>query len=173
MKEHDLNDSGVQAAVRQVADEYLDDPNINSVGVGYKETDGQRTDDLVLQFTVGTKFGPEALAAAPTREIPKTIEANGITFDTDVLEREFQPHEVVAAPLTNRKRRIDPMQPGASIANFRVTAGTIACFVQEKGTGKRRVLSNWHVLDGGGDVGDPISQPGSADDPRTAENFCG
>jgi endonuclease G len=173
MNEHDLNDAGVQDAVRQVADEYLDDPNINSVGVGYKETDGERTDELVLQFTVGTKFGPEALEAAPTREIPKTIEANGITFATDVLEREFEPHEVVAAPLTNRRRRIDPMQPGTSIANFRVTAGTIACFVQENGTGKRRVLSNWHVLDGGGDVGDPISQPGSADDPRTAENFCG
>jgi endonuclease G, mitochondrial len=173
MQERDLNSADVQAAVRQVAEEYLNDPNINSVGVGYRETDGERTNDIVLQFTVGTKFAPEALDAAPTREIPKTIEANGITFGTDVLEREFEPHQVVAAPLADRKQRIDPMQPGVSIANFRVSAGTIGCFVQENATGRKRVLSNWHVLDGGGDVGDPISQPGSADDPRTTENFCG
>ena len=92
MQERDLGDPEVQAAVRQVADDYLDDDNINSVGVGYKETDGERTEELVLQFTVGQKFAPEALEAAPTREIPKAIEANGITFATDVIERDFAPH---------------------------------------------------------------------------------
>src|SRR5918992_5997026 len=173
MNKRDLEDPGVQAAVRQIADEYLQDPNINSVGVGYSETDGARTDELALQFTVGQKFAPEALAAAPTREIPKTIERNGITFATDVIEREFVQQRVVPRPSTERRRRIDPLVAGTSIANVGVTAGTLGCFVQENGTGKVRLLSNWHVLDGGGDIGDPIAQPGPLDEPRTSENICG
>jgi endonuclease G, mitochondrial len=173
MHERDLDDANVQAAVREVADEYLDDPNINSVGVGYKETDGERTDELVLQFTVGQKFAPEALATAPTREIPETIERNGITFGTDVIERDFAPHQVVTFLAVERRRRVDPMVPGVSIANVDVTAGTLGCFVRENGTGKLRALSNWHVLDGGGDVGDPIAQPGPLDDPRASDNLCG
>ena len=93
MRKRDLNDkAAVQAAVRQVADEYLPDPNINSVGVGYKVTDGKRTQTLALQFTVGQKFAPEALEAVETRPIPEQIVANGITFATDVVEREFEPH---------------------------------------------------------------------------------
>jgi endonuclease G, mitochondrial len=167
MHEQDLGDPDVQAAVRQVAEEYLADDNINSVGVGYKETDGERSEELVLQFTVGTKFAPEALEAAPTREIPKSIEANGITFATDVIERDFVPH------LTDRQQRVNPMAPGVSIGNVKVTAGTLGCFVQENGSGELRVLSNWHVLDGGGNVGDAIAQPGRLDDPNTAANLCG
>ena len=167
MQERDLGDPEVQAAVRQVADDYLDDDNINSVGVGYKETDGERTEELVLQFTVGQKLAPEALEAAPTREIPKAIEANGITFATDVIERDFAPH------LTERRARVNPMAPGVSIGHVNVSAGTLGCFVQENGSRDLRVLSNWHVLDGGGSVGDAIAQPGRADDPSTAANLSG
>src|SRR4051794_21814569 len=125
MRKRDLkNTDAVQAAVRQVAEEYLRDPNITSVGVGYKVKDGRQTNALALQFTVGTKFAPEALEAAPTRPIPETITANGITFDTDVLERDFEPHPVAVAIETksDRKRRADPMAPGVSIANVHVTA---------------------------------------------------
>jgi endonuclease G len=128
MRKRDLNDkAAVQAAVRQVADEYLPDPNINSVGVGYKVTDGKRTDILALQFTVGQKFAPEALEAVETRPIPDQIVANGITFATHVVEREFEQHPVAVATDTKseRKRRLDPMLPGISIGNVHVTAGTL------------------------------------------------
>ena len=168
MQERDLGDPEVQAAVRQVADEYLDDDNINSVGVGYKETDGERTEELVLQFTVGQKIAPEALEAAPTREIPKAIEANGITFATDVIERDFAPHR----SRSGGAHGSNPMAPGVSIGHVNVSAGTLGCFVQENGSRDLRVLSNWHVLDGGGSVGDAIAQPGRADNPSTAENLC-
>ena len=167
MHERDLGDPDVQAAVQQVAEEYLDDDNINSVGVGYKETDGQRTEELVLQFTVGQKFDLEALEAAPTKEIPKAIEANGITFATDVIERDFQPQ------LTDRQSRVNPMAPGVSIGHVKVSAGTLGCFVQDNSSRELHVLSNWHVLDRGGNIGDAIAHPGRADDPNTAENVCG
>jgi hypothetical protein len=57
----------IQAAVRQVADEYLSDPNINSVGIGYRVRAGERTNELVLQFTVGKKVKLEALESVASR----------------------------------------------------------------------------------------------------------
>lgn len=177
MRKSDLKNNGaVQAAVRQVADEYLADPNINSVGVGYKVTDGKRTNQLALQFTVGQKFAPEAIPEALTRPIPKTITANGITFDTDVVEREFEQHPVAVETGTKseRKKRLDPMKPGISIGNVHATAGTLGCLVKEQGSGELRVLSNWHVLNGDkGALGDEIAQPGPYDDNRVSENICG
>ena len=177
MEKSDLQDKdAVQAAVRQVADEYLPDPNINSVGVGYKVTDGKRTNELALQFTVGQKFAPEALEAIATRPIPETITANGITFATDVVERAFTQHPVAVETQTKseRKRRLDPMQPGVSVGHVRATAGTLSCLVQENASGEVRVLSNWHVLNtDSGVLGDPIVQPGPYDDNRVSENACG
>jgi endonuclease G len=177
MRKSDLKDKEkVQAAVRQVADEYLKDPNINSVGVGFKEVDGKRTEQLSLQFTVGTKIAPEALEAAPTREIPKQITANGIDFETDVVERRFEKHPTAQEPpeKSERKRRLDPIVPGISIGHVDSTAGTLGCFVKDTATGELRLLSNWHVLQGEtGDIGDRIMQPGPYDDNRIDQDVCG
>src|SRR5512132_1516020 len=97
MRKRDLKDKrAIQAAVRQVADDYLKDPNINSVGIGHKMKDGKRTGELALQFTVGQKLAPEALEAVATRPIPETITANGIKFRTDVVQRDFTQHPVAA-----------------------------------------------------------------------------
>jgi endonuclease G len=177
MRKRDLKrQEAVRAAVRQVADEFLRDPNINSVGVGYKVRDGKRTDELALQFTVGQKLAPEALEVAAIPLIPETITANGITFTTDVVEREFQRQPTVVATDTKaqRKRRLDPMMPGVSIGHVRSTAGTLGCLVRESASGETRLLSNWHVLHGEtGELGDPIVQPGPFDDNRISENSCG
>ena len=177
MRKRDLKDKrAIQAAVRQVADEYLKDPNINSVGVGHKLTDGKPTGELALQFTVGQKVAPEVLEAVATRPIPESITANGITFTTDVVEREFRRHPVAVDtnPKPERKRRLDPMMPGVSIGHVRTTAGTLGCLVREDESGQTRVLSNWHVLNGEtGELGDAIAQPGPFDDNRVSGNTCG
>jgi endonuclease G len=177
MRKRDLKDKqAIQAAVRQVADDYLKDPNINSVGIGHKMKDGKRTGELALQFTVGQKLAPEALEAVATRPIPETITANGIKFSTDVVERDFTQHPVAAETDSKpeRKRRLDPMMPGVSIGHIRTTAGTLGCLVKEDESGQTRVLSNWHVLNGEtGQLGDAIAQPGPFDDNRVAGNTCG
>ncbi|MDX6623996.1 MAG: endonuclease mitochondrial [Solirubrobacterales bacterium] len=177
MGELDLTDkAAVQAAVRQVADEYLRDPNVTSVGIGYKVKDGKRTDELALQFTVGKKVGLEQLEGIRTRPIPESITVNGITLATDVLERDFetQPVAVAVEVKDDRKRRLDPMMPGVSIGHVSSTAGTLGCLVRETVGGETRVLSNWHVLHGeNGKLGDPIAQPGPFDDNRVADNVCG
>jgi endonuclease G len=177
MRKRDLKDKrAIQAAVRQVADDYLQDPNINSIGVGYKVTDGKRTNELALQFTVGQKIAPEGLEAVATRAIPETITANGITFATDVVERDFRKQPVLVEPETKpeRKRRVDPMVPGVSVGHVRSTAGTLGCLVKEDESGQTRMLSNWHVLNGEtGKLGDAIVQPGPFDDNRVDSNTCG
>ncbi|RKQ84798.1 endonuclease G [Solirubrobacter pauli] len=177
MRERDLQDkAALEAAVRQVADEYLADPNVTSIGVGYKVVDGEPTDELALQFTVRTKFAPQGLEAAPTRPIPAVITANGIRFTTDVVERRYTPHPIVvdAQPKADRKRRLDPIVPGVSIGNAAISAGTLGCLVREVATGETRLLSNWHVFQGlDGALGDRIVQPAAFDDNRVDQNVCG
>jgi endonuclease G len=166
----------LQAAVRQVATEYLKQPNITSIGLGYKTVDGKPTDEVVLQFTVSQKVAPELVDNIGAKPIPETITANGITFKTDVVERDFEPHPVPVEieTKTDRKRRIDPIVPGVSIGQFQVTAGTLGCVVKDLATGEPRILSNWHVLQGGtGKLGDAIVQPGSYDDNRIDQNGVG
>ena len=61
-------------------------------------------------------------------------------------------------------RQHRPPFPGISVGHYKVTAGTLGCFVQDK-DGKIYVLSNNHVL-GNSDRGkweDPILQPGRLD----------
>jgi endonuclease G len=177
VRKRDLQDrEKIEAAVQRVAEEYLKDPNITSVGIGYKVVDGRPTDELALQFTVATKFEPQSMEKSRTRPIPETLTVNGIRFPTDVVQRDFsaQPTAVEAPPKTDRKRRLDVIVPGVSIGQERISAGTLGCLVREDATGETRMLSNWHVFQGAsGALGDRIVQPGRFDDNRTDENGCG
>ena len=59
----------LQAAVRFVADDYLRDANITSVGIGYKIVQGERAGELAFQFTVRQKL-PVGDLLPLTRPIP-------------------------------------------------------------------------------------------------------
>ena len=63
------------------------------------------------------------------------------------------------------RSRLRPLRPGGSVGHYRITAGTIGAFAQEKKSGKIVILSNNHVLANENDakVGDPILQPGEYD----------
>lgn len=47
--------------VRKEAPRYLKQPNVTSMGVGFKIKDGQTTEEICIQFTVSRKVAPEAL----------------------------------------------------------------------------------------------------------------
>src|SRR5687768_1870727 len=162
--------------VRSEGADYLKDPNITSVGIGYKLKDGKPTDEIAVQFTVGRKAIPEALGAIGTEKIPESVEVNGVTIPTDVVKRDFSAeYRIVAEAVTgDRKKRLDPIVPGLSVANVKETAGTISCIVYDALDGSPYILSNWHVLHGpNGDIGDDIVQPGPFDDNRTQLNRLG
>jgi endonuclease G, mitochondrial len=101
---------------------------------------------------------------------------DGVTVPTDVLERDYKPdfRVVAEAPSVERKTRLDPIVPGASIGHVKVSAGTIGCIVYDKEDGTPYVLSNWHVLHGSeGALGEDVVQPGPHDDNRVERNRLG
>lgn len=166
--------------VRQNAEALMGrDPNITSVGVAYKEVDGETTNELAIRFTVGEKLEPQALRAQGVgAELPATIEVNGVTVPTDVVERSYKPSFTTVAlpPRDERKARADVLKPGLSVGGVLTPrcTGTIGCFVRDRTTGNLVLLSNWHVLQGPkGVIGNAVSQPGLDDDNRSEQNRIG
>jgi endonuclease G, mitochondrial len=162
--------------VRSRGSEYLKDPNITSVGIGYKMKNGKPTKEIAIQFTVEQKAEPEQLERLNTTLIPKSINIGGVEVPTDVIQRKFavEYRLVAETQASDRKRRIDPIFPGVSVANVRESAGTIGCIVYDRTNGTPYILSNWHVLHGPeGVIGDEIVQPGPHDDNRMHLNHLG
>lgn len=160
--------------VRTRGSEYLKDRNISSVGIGYKKKDGKSTKDLAIQFTVNKKAQLEKLESLNTIALPKSFTIQGIEVPTDVIQRKYKvEYRVIAEVSTiDGKKRLNPIVPGISVANTRVSAGTIGCIVYDSVTGAKYILSNWHVLHGPrGAVGDEIVQPGPFDDNRLHLNL--
>jgi hypothetical protein len=71
--------------------------------------------------------------------------------------------KLAAKPWHQRKNR--PLRVGGSVGHFRITAGTLGCFVQAGSDGPPMILSNNHVLadEDRGKKGDAILQPGPFD----------
>jgi endonuclease G len=163
--------------IRTSGEDYLRDPNVSSIGIGYKQADGRQTAILSVQFTVNEKHSaPEALRALGTTPLPASITVDGVEVPTDVLERRYEPaFRVVAEPVAvERKVRVDPIVPGVSVGSVRVSAGTLGGIVYDRTDGTPYVLSNWHVLHGpDGTLGDDVVQPGVHDDNRVELNRLG
>ncbi|WP_158843526.1 DNA/RNA non-specific endonuclease [Saccharothrix deserti] len=174
-KTNDLQAS-LRRFVRTKGADYLRDPNVSSIGIGYKVVDGKPTNEIAVQFTVRQKAAPEALGALGTSLLPETIEVDGVPVPTDVLQRDYRiDFHVVEEPVSSvRKTRIDPVVPGVSVGHVRVSAGTIGCVVYDRVDGTPYTLSNWHVLHGPqGALGEDVVQPGVHDDNRTDRNRLG
>lgn len=177
------NDKGSMPSMEELKDfvrtrgtNFLKDPNITSVGVGYKQQDGKTTNEISIQFTVETKAQPEDIKALRTTLIPKSFKINGKDVPTDVIQRKFAVEFKIIKEVetSERKKRLDPMVPGISISNVNGSAGTIGCMVYDKFSGSPYILSNWHVLHGvHGVIGDDIVQPGPYDDNRVHLNRIG
>ncbi|WP_327279238.1 MULTISPECIES: DNA/RNA non-specific endonuclease [unclassified Streptomyces] len=163
--------------IRTRGSSYLSDPNVSSIGIGYKEKNGKRSKELALQFTVDSKVGPEGVRDVGSVEIPPVIDiGGGVKVPTDVVQRSYKPHFLVVAEAETpaRQKRVDPVRPGVSVGNVKVGAGTLGCIVFDKNDGTTCVLSNWHVLNGRkGVIGDEVVQPGTTDDSRIALNRLG
>lgn len=169
--------SDLKQFIRTRGSGFLKDPNVSSIGIGYKEKNGQRSRELALQFTVDRKVRPEEMESLNTTEIPPAIDiGGGVEVPTDVVQRTYKPHFLVVAEgeTPERQKRVTPVRPGVSVGNVKVTAGTFGCVVFDRNDGSPSVLSNWHVLNGRtGEIGDAVVQPGKADDSRLALNRLG
>ncbi len=63
------------------------------------------------------------------------------------------------------QQRLRPLEIGGSIGHFKITAGTLGCFVRKRSGSAVRILSNNHVLanENAAKKGDAIIQPGRYD----------
>ncbi|HVQ38948.1 MAG TPA: hypothetical protein VMS31_15525 [Pyrinomonadaceae bacterium] len=77
-----------------------------------------------------------------------------------------------AAQLQKRRR---PLVIGCSIGHFKITAGTLGCFVRDRTTGETLILSNNHVLanENNAAAGDAIIQPGDVDGGKKSTDTIG
>lgn len=78
------------------------------------------------------------------------------------------------SPTTLQKRR-RPLVVGCSIGHFKITAGTLGCFVKDRATGEILILSNNHVLanENNAQVGDTIIQSGKFDGGKVSSDTIG
>ncbi|MFD7445921.1 DNA/RNA non-specific endonuclease [Streptomyces sp. NPDC059909] len=177
VSEQDKRVASLRQFIRTKGPSYLADPNVTSIGIGYRQKDDETVKELTLQFTVDVKTSePEVLEALGTTELPEAIEVDGVEVPTDVIQRSYttQFRVVAEAQSPIRKQRLDPILPGASVGHVEVSAGTIGCIVFDRNDATPYVLSNWHVLHGpDGALGETVVQPGPHDDNRITLNRLG
>ena len=143
MRKRDLKDKQtIQAAVRQVADEYLKDPNINSVGIGHKMKDGKRTGELALQFTVGQKLAPEALEAVATRPSHQREGLGSLVISEvgELIDRTYRLGALATGVVGFYERLGWVAWKGPTFVR---TAGGLVRTAQEASTGRRHARRSW------------------------------
>jgi hypothetical protein len=82
---------------------------------------------------------------------------------------------VVKRGLPWHQKRNRPLRIGGSIGHYRVTAGTLGCFVRSRADGEVLILSNNHVLadENRGKIGEVIIKPGTYDHGRNTADAVG
>jgi hypothetical protein len=135
-------------------DQLLGKANVVATGIGYKTTEGKKTDDISLICSVKEKLPRASLSLQDM--VPAKI--NGIS--TDIVETGI----IRVRQLRTEKHR--PAPGGVSIGHRNITAGTLGCLVKKNG--QTYILSNNHVLANSNDAqpGDAILQPGPHDGGR-------
>ena len=150
-----------RAACAEAEKTYLPDPNIVSVGIGFKYKSGARTDEVCIVIGVQKKL--------PKDEVPNAqLVADEIAgVRTDVIEygdlrAQADILDATTGTLTQKRR---PCPPGFSIGHPDVTAGTLGAWVHRGENEAYFILSNNHILASSNDaeMGDAIRQPGPAD----------
>jgi len=150
----------VQAVLRRYRKDLMDLDNVVGIGKGYKDKNGETTDELAAVILVAKKKTEKELLRSQV--VPKALGK----VRTDVIEV----GEVRLLEALPRKEKSRPAVPGASIGHYLITAGTFGAVVRDKRTGESLILSNNHVLANATDgsdrrsrTGDPILQPGKYD----------
>lgn len=142
---------GVKAAQR--LRKIIGSKNIVGVGVGEKVTGGKPTGTLALCFYVEKKLPLRKMNAADAvpAAVPPSLGATPTAIATDVV--------VLGRLHLDAKR----LRPGESVANVKVTAGTLGAIVR-RGS-KFELLSNRHVFATGRSpkAGAAILMPGAED----------
>jgi hypothetical protein len=151
----------IEQAYRKALKTYGSRENVTGIDKGYKYVNGQRIDQMAIRIHVREKLDDSVLEAAEV--FPSSIQG----VPVDVIQAVYRPQADLAGN-AQRTQRLDPIQPGISCGHRSVTAGTLGAMVFDRVSGRKAILSNWHVLAGSpaAQAGDAILQPGRADGGR-------
>jgi len=112
-------------------------PGVVAVEIGIKETGRNLTDDLSFRVYVQKKKEKQDLT--PAEVIPGRI----FGVKTDVIEQDIP-------VLTYDDKKYRPLKGGIQLANEEDSGGTLGCIARSNSDNSIVVLSNSHVLMGGG-----------------------
>jgi hypothetical protein len=136
----------VRARDRAIAFHFYD-PNVNLIDVGLRFRDGKITDELAVRAHVVKKASGEVFEALSLATPARVIDPNRIGFPIDIIESTYQQAEGARPP--SRTGVVNPLCGGVSISNEQdYNSGTLGGLVEDLGTERRMILSNWHVLVG-------------------------
>jgi hypothetical protein len=160
-------------ALREAIRRWLYDPNVRLIDYGWPERDGKLVEDeLEIRFHVVEKLreGPALEAAIQAGKTQDRYPEEIAGIPIDVLQRPYRLEQWFGGwwgqTANPRARRTAPMQGGISISNaYQYGYGTLGGAVEDRETGDRLILSNWHVLAGEWRArpGWSIYQPGRGD----------
>jgi peptidoglycan hydrolase-like protein with peptidoglycan-binding domain len=162
------SETALQQAYEKAFKAYVGRENVTGIDIGYRYTDGQKTDDIVVRIHVREKISESNLETAEI--FPSEIDG----VPVDVIQAIYRSQDALESTFERQIRR-DRIQPGLSISHPNVTAGTFGAVVYDNISGRSCILSNWHVLVGSSSAsaGDPILQPGSLDGGRLPNDRIG
>lgn len=126
----DINHARV--ILRETSKILMRKPNVVATGIGYKTTNGKKTDQLAIICSVDSKKSrqkllSEELVPSQLDNIPTDVFVSGMIYAQQ-----------------DPKRKYRPAPGGVSIAHENVTAGTLGCLVKKNG--RLYILSNNHIL---------------------------
>ncbi|MEV5375068.1 hypothetical protein AB0L26_03705 [Streptomyces nondiastaticus] len=153
------------AVKQKVEQQFLDQPNVTGIDVGYKEVGGELTDQIAVRVHVARKT--DDIPSAD--RVPERLEG----FVTDVVERVYE-LQVASRPVDMTAladtRHVSTLKGGVSMGPSRVIdgsvfAGTLGAIVVDNATQAKAALTNFHVaaVDSTFEIGDRMVQPSLID----------
>jgi hypothetical protein len=185
-------EAGLRQAKKQLWASHGSDPNLTGIGISMRRRAGEWTDEPVVVVLVAKKR--PAAYLSKRRLLPTTIEVEGKSWGVDVVQGGPFKHQIVAGsptpavpgeitlpadyPVLAGKMR-PPLQ-GCSVSNLNdpeadgLVAGTLGCLVIDNTDETVCLLTCNHVIarENQGVVGDPIIQPGGADNGTSVDGIA-
>jgi hypothetical protein len=156
----------LREAKARYRDELLSIPGVHGIGIGYKHTGDERTDQLALVVHVHRKLPKTDIQAG--RVVPERLQffsqgdKREVTVVTDVREVPPPVPEVRCEPCNvDFGQRVRPVPGGYSVGLSNQPGGTLGGWVWDEANDQMTLISNEHVL--GGILGDTVIQPSIGD----------
>ncbi len=154
----------LKEALSQYGREWLQIPGVHGVGIGYKEVQGELTEQVALVVRVDKKNPREMIdrreLIPPELLLYAESAAEDVRIVTDVQERR-RPVSYPCIADGDLENHVRPIPGGYSIGEHLGSGGTLGGWVWDNVTEQVVLLSNNHVL--GSTVGSDVTQPSESD----------